>query len=116
MINHKTYQDHFKTMRERTVEKNECNQNSEVLKEVKCATETQAIDMFDDICPNIESVEAKVSEKEPFMSNKYDFYNLENRSHAFYDLGPDIRALSYEENNIEIVQTRLPEKDYLDLI
>ena len=115
--NHKTYQDHFKTIRERIqLKKMEYDQNSELLKEVELATETQTIDIFDDICPNIESVEAMDSEKKPLTSNKYEFYNPENRNHAFYDLGPDIGALSYEGHDIEIVQTRLPEKDYLDLL
>ena len=114
---HKTYQDHFKTICHRIqLKKIEYDPNSELLKEVELATETQTIDIFDDICPNIESIEAKDSEKEPLTSTKYEFYNPEIRSHAFYDLGPDIGALSYEGNDIEIVQTRLPEKDNLDLL
>ena len=115
--NYKTYQDHFKTIRDRIqLKKLEYDPNSELLKEVELATETQTIDIFDDICPNIESIEAKDSEKEPLTSNKYEFYNPENRNHAFYDLGPDIGALSYEGNDIEIVQTRLPENDYLNIL
>ena len=115
--NYKTYQDHFKTIRERIqLKKMEYDQNSELLKEVELATETQTIDIFDDICPNIESVEAMDSERKPLTSSKYAFYNPENQNHAFYDLGPDIGARSYEGNEIEIVQTRLPEKDYLDLL
>ena len=57
--NYKTYQDHFKTIREIIqLKKLEYDQNSELLKEVELATETQTIDIFDDICPNIESIEA----------------------------------------------------------
>ena len=66
--------------------------------------------------PNIESIEAMDAEKEPLTSNKYEFYKPENRNHAFYDLGPDIGTLSYEGNDIEIVQTRIPENDYLELL
>ena len=115
--NHKTYEDHFKTIREKIqLKKMEYDQNSEMIKEVEMATESQTIDIFDDICPNIESIEAEDAEKEPLPSNKYEFYNPENRNHAFYDIGPDIGARSYEGNDIEIVQTRLPEKDYLELL
>ena len=114
---HKTYQDHFKAMREKIqLKKIEYDQNSELLEKVELATEAQTIDIFDDVCPNIESIEAKDSEKEPLTSKMYEFYKPKNRDHAFYDLGPDIGALSYEGNSIEIVQTRLPEKDYLDLL
>ena len=115
--NHNTYHDHFKAMRENIqLKKIEYDQNSELLKKVELATETQTIDIFDDVCPNIENIEAKDSEKEPLASKMYEFYQPEYRNHAFYDLGPDIGALSYEGNSIEIVQTRLPEKDYLDLL
>ena len=115
--NYKTYQDYFETIRESIqLKKMEYDQNSELLKEVEVATETQTIDIFDDICPNIESIEAMDSDKKPLTSNKYEFYHPENRNHAFYDLGLDIGALSYEGHDIEIVQTRLPEKDYLELL
>ena len=115
--NHKTYQDHFRTIRERIqLKKIEYDQNSELFKEVELAAETQTIDIFEDICPNIESIEAMDSERKPLISSQYEFYNPENRNHAFYDPGPDIGTVSYEGYDIEILQTRLPEKVYLDLL
>ena len=77
--NHKTYQDHFKTIRKRIqLKKMEYDKNSQLLKEVELATETQTIDIFDDVCPNIESIEAIDSEEKPLTSNKYEFYNPES--------------------------------------
>ena len=115
---HKTYQDHFSSVHE-TIQskKKEYDPNSDFLDEVEAAAETQTINIFDDVCPNIESVEAKDGEKEPLASTKYAFYNPETRSHAFYDLGPDLGLFSDVGNDDqELVQHRLPEKDYLELI
>ena len=76
--NYETYQDHFKNICEKIqLKKMDYDQNSELLKEVELATETQTIDIFDDICPNTESIEAMDSERKPLTSNKYEFYNPE---------------------------------------
>ena len=42
------------------------------------------------------------AEEKSVTSKKFAFYNPENRSHAFYDLGPDIGAVSHIGNDIEI--------------
>ena len=64
---HKTYQDHFSSVHD-TIQskKKEYDPNSDILDEVEAAAETQSIDVFDDACPNIESVVAK-EEKRTFV-------------------------------------------------
>ena len=112
-----TYQDHFNLLEGTILSKRkEYDSHSELIDEVEAAAETQTIDIFDDVCPNIENIEARDAQEEPVSSTKFAFYNPENRSHAFYDLGPDIGVVSHIENDIEIVQNRMPENDYLQLI
>ena len=115
---HKTYQEHFNIVKEQMQsKKKEYDANTEFLDEVQTAVETQTVDIFDDVCPNIESVEAKDREQEPLLSAKYAFYNPKSPSQAYYDLGPDIGVFSNDvDNDIELVQNRLSEKDYLELM
>ena len=114
---YKTYQDHFSHLKEKILSKRkEYDSHSELIDELEAAAETQTIDIFDDVCPNIENIEARDAKEEPVTSTKFAFYNPENRKHAFYDLGPDLGAVSHIGNDIEIVQNRLPEKDYLQLM
>ena len=115
---HKTYQDRFNVLSDEIhLKKKEYDANTEFSDEVEAVAQTQTIDIFDDVCPNIESVEAKDREKQTLPSIKYAFYNPETRSHSSYDLGPDI-GLPFDVENyeIELVQNRLSEKDYLELI
>ena len=115
---HKTYQDHFNIVNEKIqLKKKEYDANTELSDEVETVAQTQTVDIFDDVCPNIESVEAEDGEQEPLLSTKYAFYNPKTQSHAYYDLGPDIGVFSSDANNdIELVQNRLSEKDYLELM
>ena len=115
---HKTYQEHFNIVKQQIQSnKKEYDANSEFLDEVQTAVETQTVDIFDDVCPNIESVEAKDREHEPLLSTKFAFYNPKSQSHAYYDLGPDIGVFSNDvDNDIELVQNRLSEKDFLELV
>ena len=111
-----TYQDHFRSMHDKIQsKKKEYAANSDLIDDVEAAAEKQTIDIFDDVCPNIESVEAKDAHEEPTTSVEYEFYDPQTRNHAFYDLGPDIGAIP-QGNDIEMVQNRLPEKNYLELM
>ena len=103
--NYKTYKEHFEAVSaEVQSKKKEYDANTEVLDEVEAATETQIIDNFDDVSPNIESVEAVYARK---------FYSTETRKHTYYDLGPDIGLTPHASNDdIEVIQSRLPERDY----
>ena len=75
------------------------------------------IDCFNNICPNIESVEANDVQTEPSASTSYAFYSPQSRDHAYYDLGPDIRLTSQTQpDDIQIIHTRLPEKDFHELL
>ena len=88
-----------------------------MIDEIETAVETQTVDNFEDICPNIESVEARDAEQAPEASTTYAFYNPESRDHSHYDLGADIGIASHIPNDdIERIQNRLPEKDYLELL
>ena len=114
---YETYQDHLRCIHDTIQSKKlEYDQNSEMLDEIETAAKTQTIDIFDDICPNIESIEARDAEEDPLTSTKFEFYNPEARSHAFYDIGPDIGAVSFEGNDIQMVQNRIPDKDFLELM
>ena len=85
--------------------------------EIEMAMETGTIDNFDDICPNIQSVEATDAQQEPTPSTSYAFYSPQSHDHAFHDLGPDIGLLpQVPSDNIEIIQNRLPENDYIQLL
>ena len=114
---YKTYHDHFKQLHhEIESKKRDYDANSELLDEVEAVAQTQTIDIFDDICPNIESIEARDAQEQPVISTKYEFYNPETRDHTQYDLGPDIGANSFVGSDMERVENRLPEKDYLELM
>ena len=90
---------------------------SQLLNEVEEAVETQTLDNFDKVSPNIESVEVNDAQKEPIQSTKYAFYSPETRDHSYYDLGADIGLGTHIANDdIELIQNRLPEKEYLDLL
>ena len=90
---YKTYHDHFKQQHyEIESKRREYDANSELIDQVEAVAETQTIDIFDDICPNIESIEARDAQEEPVISTKYEFYNPVTYNHAQYDLGTDIGA------------------------
>ena len=115
---HSTYEDHFKTVSDEIkTKKEEYDANSQLLNEVEVATETQILDNFDDVSPNIESVEAIDAEKEPVQSTECAFYSPETREHACYNLGTDIGLSTHIANDdIELIQNRLPENEYLELL
>ena len=114
----KTFKDHFKTVEKEIRSKRiEYDASSELVGEIERAIETGTIDNFDDVCPNIQSVEATDAQKEPIASTSYAFYSPQSHDHAFHDIGPDIGLLSQvPSDNIEIIQNRLPEGDYLKLL
>ena len=75
------------------------------------------IDCFDDVCRNIESVEANDAQTEPSASTSYAFYSPQSCDHAYYCLGPDNELTSQiQPDDIQITHTKLPEKDFRELL
>ena len=113
-----TYKDHFKTIeKEIQAKKIEYDSSLELLNEIETAVETGTVDNFDDISPNIESIEANDAQLEPKASTSFAFYSPQSHDHAYHDIGPDIGlALDVRNDDVEIVQNRLPESDYLELL
>ena len=79
----------------------------ELVEEIEAAMEAATIDNFDELCPNIENVEANDTQQEPTPSAFF----------AYHDLGPDIGLTTPPQNNdIEIVKNRLPERENIKLL
>ena len=115
---YKTFQDHYKAVeKEMLAKKFEYDANLELHNEVEAAVETNTQECFDNVCPNIESIEAEDGENHPAPSLAHSFYNPESHKHAYYDLGADIGLTTHIPNDeIEMIQNRLPEKDYFKLL
>ena len=113
-----TFKDHFKTIEgEIQAKKIEYDASLELLNDIETAVETGTIDNFDDISPNIESVEANDAQQEPKASTSFAFYSPQSHNHAYHDIGPDIGLpLDTRNDHVEIIQNRLPESDYLELL
>ena len=80
---YKTYQDRFNLLDHKILlKRKEYDSHSELIYEVEEAAETQNIDIWDDVCPNIENIEARGAQKGPVTSTKFAFYNPENRNYA----------------------------------
>ena len=68
---HGTYEDHFKDVQENVIlAKKQYDANSELHIEVKAAVDTQTLDNFDEVSPNIESVEVNDANTEPAQSTE----------------------------------------------
>ena len=113
-----TYEDHFNAIKEIIkFRRKDYDANAELLDKIELATETQAEVCFDEVAPNIESVEANDGENEPIQSTKYAFYRPETRDHTYYDLGADIGLATHVANDeIEMIQNRWSEKEYLEAL
>ena len=109
----KTFKDHFKTIeKEIQAKKIKYDASLEILNEIETAVETGTIDNFDEISPNIESVEANDAQQEPKASTSFAFYSPRSHDHEYHDIGPDIGLqLDDRNNDVEIIQNRLPESD-----
>ena len=114
----KTFKDHFKTIeREVQARKFEYDASLKLLDEIETAVEAGSIDNFDDVSPNIESVEAKDAQQEPEASTSFAFYSPQSHEHAYHDIGPDIGlSINVKNDDVEIIQNRLPESEYLELL
>ena len=114
---YETFQDHYKAIKtEIQVKKTEYDANLELSDEVEVAVETEIQHCFDNVCPNVESIEANDAQNKPVSSAAYSFYNPESHKHTYYDLGADIGITSHIPNDeVETIQNRLTEKDYLNL-
>ena len=113
-----TYEERAKSVFEQISEtKKEYDANTELLEKVEQATsESLSIENVE-VSPNIECIEANDAETEPVQSSKYAFYKPETREHAYYDLGADIGLSTHLANDdIDMIQSRCPEKDYLELL
>ena len=115
---YETFRDHYKAIeKEILAKKTEYDANLELHDAVEAAVETNVQACFDDVCPNIESIEANDAQTDPVPSPAYSFYNPESHKHAYYDLSADIGLSAHIPNDeIEMIQNRLPEKDYLKLL
>ena len=113
-----TYKDHFLTIEKQVLsKKHEYDANSELIDNIETAAGTQTIDNFDEVSPNIESVETNDSQNDPIPSTKYAFYRPETREHAYYDLGVELGlTTNFEYEGTEIIQSRLPQRDYLEML
>ena len=79
----------------------------ELVEEIEAATEAATIDNFDEICLNIEHVEANDTQQEPTPSTFF----------AYHELGPDIGLTTPPQNSdTEIVKNRLPERENIKLL
>ena len=112
---YKTYEGHFKAVSEKIQAKRiEYDANSKLLDKIEATAETLLGDNFDEVAPNIESVEASDAQKEPIQSTKYAFYCPETHVHAYHDLGADIGLATHISNDeMEMIQTRVPENEYM---
>ena len=89
----------------------------ELLTQIEVTADTLIIDNFDDVSPNIESVEASDALQEPIQSSKYAFNNPETSNYTYYDLGADIGLATHISNDdVEMIQNRLLENGYLELL
>ena len=115
---YETYQDHYKAIEKEILSiKSEYDANLDLHDEVEAAAQTEMQDEFDNVCPNIESIEAKDGLDEPMTSSAYSFYNPQTHNHAYYDLGIDIGISTHIANDeVEQIQDRLPEKEYCNLL
>ena len=113
-----TYENSFKAV-SKAIEmtKREYDRNTELLDQVESATTAICLDNFDDVFPNIESREAKDAENEPIPSSKYAFYRPQTHEQTYYDLAGDIGITAHIANDdVEMVQSVMPEKEYLELL
>ena len=115
---YESFQDHYKAIeKDILMKKTEYDANLELRDEVEAAVQTGVQENFDDICPNVESVEASDAQNQPIMSPEYSFYNPQSHTHTYYDLGADIGLTSHIPNDeIEMIQNRLSEEDFLKLL
>ena len=115
---YETFENHFRALEKDILKKKtEYDANIEVHDEIEAAVQTEIQDCFDDVCPNIESIEANDAVNKPSLSHAYSFYNPESHRNAYYDIGADIGLTSHIPNDeIEMIQNRLTEKDYLNLL
>ena len=113
-----TFEAHYKSIEKEILSKKAYYDASlELVDEVEAAMEAATLDNFDEICPNIESVEANDTQQEPMPSTSFAFYSPQSHDHAYHDLGPDIGLTSPPRNSdIEIVQNRLSEREYIKLL
>ena len=113
-----TYEERIQPLLEQISQiKKQYDANSELLEKVEqAASETISIENVE-VSSNIESIEAKDAESDPVQSSKYLFYKPETREHAYYDLGADIGLATHLANDeVDMVQSRCPEKEYLELL
>ena len=113
-----TFEAHYKSIEKQILSKKaEYDASLELIDEIEAAMEAAPLDNFDEVCPNIESIEANDTQQEPVPSTSFAFYSPQSHDHAYHDLGPDIELISPpRSNDVEIVQNRLPEREYIKLL
>ena len=72
---------------------------------------------FQEVFPNVESVEANDAEKEPVAAESFAFYHPDTYDHAYHDLGTDFGLATHIPNDsVEILQGRIPKEEYFKLL
>ena len=113
-----TYSDHYKhTFKRIQAKRREYEANSKMSEEIEEGVNAEEIIHFEELFPNVESVEANDAEQEPKVAETFAFYHPDSSEHAHHDLGADIGLTSHIPNdNIEILQGRMPKDEYFKLL
>ena len=114
-----THHDYYKHMSKAIQAKRiEYEVNAKLSEEVAEGVNAEEIqNNFQEVFPNVESVEANDAEKEPVAAESFAFYHPDTYDHAYHDLGADIGLTSHIPNDsIEILQGRIPKEEYFKLL
>ena len=113
-----TYGDHYKHISKAIhAKRGEYEANTKLSEDIEKGVNAEEMNNFEEVFPNIESVEANDAEQEPVATETFAFYQPDTSEHANYDLGVDIGLTSHIANDsIEILQGRIPKQKYLELL
>ena len=114
-----THHDHYKHVSKAIqTKRREYEVNAKLSEEIAESVNAEEIqNNFQEVFPNVESVEANDAEKEPVAAESFAFYHPDTYDHAYHDLGADIGLTSHIPNDsIEILQGRVPKEEYFKLL
>ena len=113
-----TYVDHYKHIFKRIqAKRREYEANSKMSREIEEGVNAEEIIHFEEIFPNVESVEANDAGQEPELAETFAFYHPDSTEHAHHDLGADIGLTSHIPNDsVEVLQGRIPKDEYFKLL
>ena len=109
-----TYADHYKHIFKRIqATGREYEANSKMSREIEEGVNAEEIIHFEEIFPNVESVEANDAGQERELAETFAFYHVDSAEYAHYDLGADIGLTSHIPNDsVEVLQERIPNYEY----